>query len=117
MKQGKKQVSCPVETTLHVLAGRWKVMVLHYLLSGTKRFNELHRLLKDISHRTLAKQLRELEGDGIISRKVYAQIPPRVEYSLTRLGQSLSPVLQAMHDWGEAYANKIPRAHDEPRDR
>lgn len=102
----KKDVSCPVETTLGVIAGRWKVLVLHHLLSGTKRFNELHRLLKDISPRTLAKQLRELERDGIVRRKVFPQIPPRVEYSLTRLGESLRPVLQSMHEWGEGFTRR-----------
>lgn len=99
-------MGCPVEATLGVIEGRWKVMVLHYLLDGTKRFNELHRLLKGVSHRTLTLQLRELERDGVLRRKVYAQIPPKVEYSLTPLGQSLKPVLRAMHDWGDAYANR-----------
>lgn len=107
MKQGRKAVECPVETTLKVIAGRWKVMVLHYLISGTKRFNELHRLLQGVSHRTLAQQLRELERDGILRRKVYPQIPPKVEYSLTRLGQSLEPVLRAMHEWGDSYASRL----------
>lgn len=108
MRRGKKEVGCPVETTLRVLAGRWKAMILHYLLPGTKRFNELHRLLKGVSHRTLAQQLRELEHDGIVRRKVYPQIPPKVEYSLTKLGMSLEPVLLAMHDWGAAYARRLP---------
>lgn len=107
MKRGQKAVCCPVETTLRVIEGRWKVMVLHYLLDGTKRFGELHRLLKGVSHRTLAQQLRELEHDGILRRKVYPQIPPKVEYSLTRLGVSLEPILRAMHAWGEAYARRL----------
>jgi DNA-binding HxlR family transcriptional regulator len=104
-KACKKDSSCPVETTLAVIEGRWKVLVLHHLLSGTKRFSELHRLLVDISHRTLAKQLRELEHDGIIRRKVYPQVPPRVEYSLTKFGETLTPVLEAMHAWGERFAS------------
>lgn len=108
MKSGRKAVACPVETTLRVIEGRWKVMILHYLLPGTKRFNELHRLLKGVSHRTLAQQLRELERDGIVRRKVYPQIPPKVEYSLTKLGMSLEPILSAMHAWGEAYAARVP---------
>lgn len=108
MKRGRKAVACPVETTLRVIEGRWKVMILHYLLPGTKRFNELHRLLKGVSHRTLAQQLRELERDGILRRKVYPQIPPKVEYSLTKLGMSLEPILMAMHTWGEAYAARVP---------
>ena len=110
MKRGQKAVDCPVETTLAVIEGRWKVLVLHFLLSGTKRFNELHRLLRGVSHRTLAQQLRELERDGILRRKVYPQIPPKVEYSLTRLGASLEPVLSAMHEWGTAYAGRLRSA-------
>lgn len=100
-KTSKKAVGCPVETTLRVIGGRWKVLVLHHLLDETKRFAELHRALSGISHRTLTKQLRELESDGIVSRKVYPQIPPKVEYSITPMGKKLSPVLYAMHDWGE----------------
>jgi len=96
----KKAVCCPVETTLGVIGGQWKAMVLHYLLEGDKRFGELSRLLSGISARTLTKQLRELESDGIIHREVYQQIPPKVEYSLTPIGKSLKPVLEAMHDWG-----------------
>lgn len=103
--RANKHLSCPVERTLKVIEGRWKVLVLYYLVAGTKRFNELHRLLKNISHRTLTRQLRELERDGIVHRKVYPQIPPRVEYSLTRHGESLKPVLKAMHDWGQNYEN------------
>ncbi|MBL8877920.1 MAG: helix-turn-helix transcriptional regulator [Phycisphaerales bacterium] len=106
-KRGKKEVGCPVETTLRVIAGRWKVMVLHYLLPGTKRFNELHRALRGVSHRTLAQQLRELEHDGIVRRKVYPQIPPKVEYSLTALGRTLEPVLSAMHRWGETFPERV----------
>jgi DNA-binding HxlR family transcriptional regulator len=107
MKRGRKEVGRPVETTLRVIAGRWKVMILYYLMLGTKRFNELHRMLKGVSHRTLAQQLRELERDGILHRKVYPQIPPKVEYSLTERGASLKPVLIAMHKWGEAYASQF----------
>lgn len=101
----KKTVYCSVETTLRIIGGRWKVLVLYHLREGTKRFNELHRLLTGISHRTLVKQLRELEADGIISRKIYPQIPPKVEYSLTRNGKELGPVLNAMHAWGERFEN------------
>jgi len=108
-KQSKKEIGCPVETTLRVIGGRWKVLVLHHLLDETKRFAELHRALTGISHRTLTKQLRELESDGIISRKVYPQIPPKVEYSITALGRKLSSVLHAMHDWGEAFDEIIRR--------
>jgi DNA-binding HxlR family transcriptional regulator len=104
----KKSVHCHVETTLGVIHGRWKVLVIHHLLEGVKRFSELHRALAGISHRTLTQQLRELESDRLIRRKVYAEVPPRVEYSLTPLGHSLQPVLLAMHAWGENYAQKMP---------
>lgn len=108
MAKLKKAVSCPVETTLRVIDGRWKVLVLHYLLEDVRRFNELHRLLVGVSPRTLTKQLRELERDGIVHRKVYPEIPPRVEYSVTPLGRSLEPVLAAMDEWGECYAHRVP---------
>lgn len=97
----KKTATCPVETTLDVIGGRWKVLVLHHLLDGTKRFGQLTRALRGISARTLAKQLRELETDGVINRKNYQEIPPKVEYSLTSLGRKLEPVLLAMDDWGQ----------------
>jgi DNA-binding HxlR family transcriptional regulator len=102
----RKTVSCPVETTLAVIHGRWKVLIIHYLLDGTKRFGELHRSLDGVSHRTLSQQLRELEASRLVRRKVYRQVPPKVEYSLTPLGESLKPVLLAMHEWGEGYARK-----------
>jgi len=90
-------VSCLVETTLALIGGRWKVLVLQQLFTGVKRFND--RALAGITHKTLTQQLREMEADGIISRKVYPQIPPKVEYSLTPLGRTLKPVLTAMHNW------------------
>src|SRR5262249_46082230 len=107
MPKARKSVSCPVETTLRVLEGRWKVLVLHHLLEGTQRFNALQRLLGGISPRTLAKQLREMEAHGVLRRKVYPEVPPKVEYSLTPLGKSLEPILRAMHDWGEAFAHRV----------
>jgi DNA-binding HxlR family transcriptional regulator len=112
MAKSKKAVSCPVESTLRVIGGRWKVLALHHLLEEVKRFNELHRLLVGVSPRTLAKQLRELERDGIVRRKVYPEIPPRVEYSVTPLGKSLEPVLLAMGEWGDAYAHRLPKRDD-----
>lgn len=105
----RKAVGCPVETTLAVIHGRWKVLVIHHLLDGIKRFGELHRALAGVSHRTLAQQLRELEAARLVRRKVYRQVPPKVEYSLTPLGESLKPVLLAMHEWGETYAQKVAR--------
>src|SRR6476620_6846512 len=95
----KKTVFCHVEATLAVIGGRWKALILQQLFGGVKRFNELHRALAGITHKTLTQQLREMEADGIISRKVYPQIPPKVEYSLTPLGRTLKPVLTAMHNW------------------
>ena len=103
----KKAVQCPVEVTLEVIGGRWKVMVIHELLEGTRRFSELHRALKGVSHRTLTQQLRELERRGVIHRKVYQQVPPKVEYSLTPLGRSLHPVLMAMHEWAQTHGSQL----------
>ena len=98
---------CPDEVTLAVIGGRWKVLILQQLLEGVKRFNELHRALAGITHKTLTQQLREMEADGIISRKVYPQIPPKVEYSLTPLGKTLKPVLTAMHNWAERHGGAL----------
>jgi DNA-binding HxlR family transcriptional regulator len=102
-KNDKKIVECPVETTIQAIGGRWKVLVIHHLLEGTKRFGELTRLLKSVSARTLTRQLRELEDSGIINRYVHRQIPPKVEYSLTPLGFKLKPILLAMHTWAEDF--------------
>jgi DNA-binding HxlR family transcriptional regulator len=99
----KKTVNCPVETTLAIIGGLWKVLILRELLGGTKRFNQLQRALGGVTHRTLTQQLRELEAHRVIRRKVYRQVPPKVEYSLTPLGETLKPVLDAMHQWGEQY--------------
>lgn len=100
-KTNQKVVGCPVETTLKVIGGRWKVLIIHFLLQDTKRFGELTRALGGISARTLSKQLRELEGDGVVNRKDFGEIPPKVEYSLTSLGKSLEQVLLSMEAWGK----------------
>jgi DNA-binding HxlR family transcriptional regulator len=92
--------SCAVETTLEIIGGRWKVLILRELFSGTKRFSELQRTLSGITQKMLTQQLRELEQDGLVHRQVYPVVPPKVEYSLTALGQTLQPVLKAMHEWG-----------------
>lgn len=105
-KNDRKTVSCPVETAIAAIGGRWKVLVIHHLIEGPKRFGELSRLLEGISPRTLTRQLRELEESGVIKRKDFREMPPRVEYSLTVLGCDLQPVLQSMHAWGE----KVERA-------
>lgn len=91
---------CPVETTLHVISGRWKTVILFHLFDGTKRFSELQRSMTGITQKMLTQQLREMEGDGVVRRRVYPQVPPKVEYSLTPLGQSLKPVVEAMCRWG-----------------
>jgi len=96
--------TCGVATTVEAIGGRWKSVVLYFLLSGRKRFGELRRLLPGVSPRMLTLQLRELERDGLISRHVYAEVPPRVDYALTPLGESLRPVLMAMRAWGETYS-------------
>lgn len=98
---------CPVEATVDVLGGKWKAVILYYLFRGPKRFNELRRLLPDVTQRMLTLQLRELELDGIVHREIFKQIPPRVEYSLTEFGVSLGPIIVQMRDWGEAYMEQI----------
>jgi DNA-binding HxlR family transcriptional regulator len=102
-----KSVGCPVETTIAIIGGLWKVLILRELLHGTRRFNELRRALIGVTHRTLTMQLRELEAHRIVRRKVYRQVPPKVEYSLTPLGESLQPVLEALHKWGEQYPHAL----------
>ena len=100
VKNSKKMVSCEVETTLKIIGGRWKVLIIRELLLGVRRFGELERALPGITQKMLTQQLREMEQDGIVHRKVYAEVPPKVEYSLTSLGESLQPILNAMHEWG-----------------
>lgn len=93
--------NCPIEYTLRILGSRWTILIVRELLTGTRRFNELRRMLVSISTKTLTERLRELEEEGIITRTIYPEIPPRVEYSLTERGWSLQPILQAMIDWGQ----------------
>ena len=98
---------CPVELTIDVVGGKWKPLILFYLLGGTKRFGALQRLLPQVTRRMLTQHLRELERDGVVYREVFRQVPPKVEYSLTELGRSLEPVLLAMLDWGQRYATLV----------
>lgn len=104
----KEYIECPVEATLDIIGGKWKGVILFILLEDKKRFNELQKLLTKVTQRTLTNQLRELEADGLIHRKVYAQVPPKVEYSLTPLGRSLEPVLQGMRTWGLEFIQNDP---------
>lgn len=94
---------CPVETALDVLAGKWKILILWYLKSETKRFNELQKLLPRTTQKMLIQKLRELEEDGIVHREVYPVVPPKVEYSLTPYGKSLKPILKSLYLWGEVH--------------
>ena len=97
---------CPVETTLMLIGDKWKVLILRDLMNGTKRFGELKKSIGKVSQKVLTAQLRDMEEKGLVNRKVYAEVPPRVEYTLTDTGYSLKPVLDAMWDWGEAYKTK-----------
>lgn len=97
---------CPVETTLLLIGEKWKVLILRDLIDGTKRFGELKNSLGAISQKVLTQQLRAMEEDGLVVRNAYAEIPPRVEYSLTKLGLSLKPILDSMWDWGIDYKAK-----------
>lgn len=103
---------CPVETTLEVLSGKWKANILFHLLPGTKRSGELRRLMPEVTQQMLTAHLRELERDGIIHRKVYAQVPPKVEYSLTPLGRSLGPVFDKIYEWGLVYLRSFRRSEN-----
>ena len=98
--------ACPVETTLTLISDKWKVLILRDLLPGTRRFGELKRSLGGVSQKVLTAQLRQMEESGLLTRTVYPEVPPRVEYTLTELGASLRPVLEALRNWGEEYQAK-----------
>lgn len=102
----ERAIFCPVETTLLVIAGKWKLKIIYYLCNQPKRFNQLQRDLEGITHRSLSKQLKEMEADGLVRRIDYEENPPRVEYCLSELGKSLDKVLKIMAEWGEKY-NKV----------
>ena len=101
MQQSKELPACPVETTLMLIGDKWKVLILRDLMPGTKRFGELKKSIGSISQKVLTAQLRDMEEKGLVSRTVYAEVPPRVEYSLTELGKSLSPMLDPRGEWGK----------------
>lgn len=103
----KELPACPVETTLTLIGDKWNVLILRDLMSGTKRFGELKKSIGTVSQKVLTAQLRDMEANGLVHRDVYAEVPPRVEYSLTELGQSLKPILDAMWNWGEDYKNSV----------
>ena len=98
--------ACPVETTLTLIGDKWKVLILRDLMPGTKRFGELKKSIGAVSQKMLTAQLRAMEESGLVHREVYAEVPPRVEYSLTELGKSLKPILDSLWAWGEAYKSK-----------
>jgi DNA-binding HxlR family transcriptional regulator len=101
---------CGVETTLSVIEGRWKLLILFQLLGGTKRFGELKKRLSGVTQRMLTLHLRELERDGLIHREVYREVPPKVEYSLTQMGRSLEPLLHIMSEWGHGHRAALVKA-------
>ena len=105
-KSAKELPACPVETTLSLIGDKWKVLILRDLLPGTKRFSELKKSIGHVSQKVLTSQLRQMEESGLVVRTVYPEVPPRVEYTLTDLGYSLKPILDAMWDWGTEYKAK-----------
>lgn len=103
----KELPDCPVEMTLQLIGNRWKVLILRDLLYGTKRFGELKKSVGSISQKVLTQNLREMESSGLVVRKVYAEVPPRVDYTLTETGYSLKPILDSMVEWGTSYKNNL----------
>ena len=103
MEEKKGLPDCPVETTLTLIGDKWKVLILRDLMNGTKRFGELKKSIGSVTQKVLTAQLRAMEGSGLVTRKVYAEVPPRVEYTLTETGYSLKPILDCMWDWGLQY--------------
>ena len=99
----KSLPACPVESTLTLIGDKWKVLILRDLMPGTKRFGELKKSIGSVSQKVLTAQLRDMEQNGLVHREVFAEVPPRVEYSLTDLGKSLKPILDAMWNWGEEF--------------
>jgi DNA-binding HxlR family transcriptional regulator len=106
---------CAVEAALDVIGNKWKGVILFHLLEGTKRFNELRRLIPGVTQRMLTLQLRELEEDEIVHRKVYAEVPPKVEYSLTKHGKELKPLLLSLVEWGQGVKDRYEKNQTTPR--
>ena len=109
----KELPACPVETTLTLISDKWKVLILRDLMPGTKRFGELKNSIGHVTQKVLTAQLREMEATGLLTRTVFAEVPPHVEYTLTDLGYSLKPILDAMWSWGENYKKKLSAEESE----
>lgn len=105
--------ACPVETTLLMIGDKWKTLILRDLMNGTKRFGELKKSIGTVSQKVLTAQLRDMEAKGLLTRKIYAEVPPRVEYTLTDIGYSLRPVLEAMCAWGEGYQARMKQCGEQ----
>lgn len=106
----KNLPACPVEITMGLIGEKWKVLIIRDLLTGTKRFGELRKSVTGITQKVLTNNLRQMEASGLVKRKVYAEVPPRVEYSLTETGLSLKPILDSMVTWGNAYREKSSKS-------
>lgn len=106
----RNQLECPILSTIAMISDKWKVIIIYKLKGGTLRFNELMRALQGVTQKVLTSQLRQLEEDGLVSRKIYAEVPPRVEYSLTPLGQSLTPVLEQLEMWAKEHSDELLNA-------
>lgn len=100
---------CPIETVIHLLGGKWKPLILWHLLDSAKRFNELEKLIPEVTQKMLAQHLRELEADKLVTRTIYPSVPPKVEYSLSDYGKTMVPVLEVMCEWGETHNRLIVR--------
>jgi DNA-binding HxlR family transcriptional regulator len=109
------KLACPVQRTVAMIADKWKVIVIGNLGEGTMRFRELQRAMQGVTPKVLTRQLRDLEHDGLVTRKAYAEIPPRVEYSLTPLGRSLLPILQQLHNWAVANSDTLLARQEHPQ--
>lgn len=100
----ENKLECPAKFALDAISGRWKILIIYHLITGTKRYSELQRLVRDATPKMLTQQLRELEKDGLVQRTIYAQVPPKVEYTLTGKGESIQPIVTALIEWGERLA-------------
>ena len=108
--ENKLLPACPVEVTLTLISNKWKILIIRDLMEGTKRFGELKKSVTNISQKVLTSNLREMEENGLLTRKIYPEVPPRVEYTLTEIGYSLASLFDEMHKWGEDYKEKMKKA-------